>query len=41
MITPERKVIEAILLLADEPVPARVIGEVLERPRVEIEGLLS
>jgi segregation and condensation protein B len=39
--TPERKVIEAILLLADEPVPARVIGEVLERPRVEIEGLLS
>ncbi|MGH2826629.1 MAG: SMC-Scp complex subunit ScpB [Actinomycetota bacterium] len=41
MITPDRKVIEAILLLADEPVPARIIGEVLERPRVEIEGLLG
>lgn len=37
---PERKVIEAILLLADEPVPAGVIGEVLERPRSEVEGLL-
>ena len=37
----ERKIIESILLLADEPVPARVIGEVLERPSAEIEGLLG
>lgn len=36
-----RKVTESILLLADEPVPARLIGEVLERPRAEIEGLLA
>jgi segregation and condensation protein B len=36
-----RKVIEAILLLADEPVPARVIGEVLEHPRSQIEALLT
>ena len=41
MIVPERKVIESILLLADEPVPARVIGEVLERPSAEVEGLLA
>jgi segregation and condensation protein B len=34
------KIIEAILLLADEPVPARVIGEVLERPSAEVEGTL-
>lgn len=39
--TPERKVIESILLLADEPVPARLIGEVLERPRAEIEAILE
>jgi segregation and condensation protein B len=38
---PERKIIESILLLADEPVPARVIGEVLERPRAEVEGSLA
>jgi segregation and condensation protein B len=37
----ERKIIESILLLADEPVPARVIGEVLERPRAEVEELLA
>jgi segregation and condensation protein B len=37
---PDRKVIEAILLLADEPVPATHIGEVLERPRSAVEGLL-
>ncbi|MDQ3941014.1 MAG: SMC-Scp complex subunit ScpB [Actinomycetota bacterium] len=36
-----RKIVEAILLLAEEPVPARLIGEVLERPRAEIEGLLA
>lgn len=41
MIVPERKVIESILLLTDEPVPAGVIGEVLERPRVEVEALLN
>lgn len=40
MTVPERKVIESILLLADEPVAAQVIGEVLERPSAEIEGLL-
>lgn len=37
----DRKVIEAILLLADEPIPATHIGEVLERSRTEVEGLLA
>lgn len=36
----ERKLIEAILMVAEEPVPSRLIGEVLERPRAEVEGLL-
>ena len=36
-----RKVAEAILLLADEPVPASLIGEVLERSRAEVEELLA
>ena len=36
-----RKVVEAILLLAEEPVPANLIGEVLEKPRAEIEELLA
>ncbi len=36
----DEKIIEAILLLADEPVPAAEIGEVLERPRTEVEDLL-
>jgi segregation and condensation protein B len=36
-----RKIVESILLLAEEPVPARLIGEVLERPRAEIQGLLE
>ncbi len=36
----DEKIIEAILLLADEPVPAAEIGEVLERPRAEVEDLL-
>ena len=36
-----RKIVESILLLADEPVPARLIGEVLERPRAEVQGLLE
>ncbi|MDQ3878585.1 MAG: SMC-Scp complex subunit ScpB [Actinomycetota bacterium] len=37
----DRKVLESILLLADEPVPAGLMGEVLERPRVEVEALLE
>jgi segregation and condensation protein B len=37
---PERKIVEAILLLADEPLPAALIGEVLERPRSAVETLL-
>jgi segregation and condensation protein B len=36
-----RKVIEAILLLAEEPVPASLIGEVLEMPRAEVEDVLA
>lgn len=40
MTVPERKVLEAILLLADEPLPAGEIGEVLEIPRVEVEASL-
>lgn len=36
-----RKVIEAILLLADEPVPARQMGEVLELPVAEVERILG
>ncbi len=35
-----RKIVEAILLLADEPVPASQMGEVLEVPRAEVEGVL-
>ena len=38
---PERKVVESILLLADEPVPAGLIGEVLERPRRAVEAVLA
>ena len=37
----ERKIVESILLLADEPVPAGLIGEVLEKPRVDVESLLA
>ena len=36
-----RKIIESILLLADEPVPSRLIGEVLEAPKAEVEALLQ
>jgi len=36
-----RKVVESILLLAEEPVPARLIGEVLEVPRAEVQKLLE
>lgn len=39
--TAEAKVIEAILFLAEEPVPAGLIGEVLEKPRGEVESLLG
>ena len=35
-----RKIVEAILLLADEPVPASQMGEVLEVPRAEVESVL-
>jgi segregation and condensation protein B len=37
----DRKIVEAILLVADEPVPAGLVGEVLEKPKVEVEGLLE
>jgi segregation and condensation protein B len=37
----DRKVVEAILLLAEEPVSATHIGEVLERPRAEVARLLT
>ena len=40
MTVPERKVLEAILLLADEPLPAGQIGEVMEIPRAEVEASL-
>jgi len=36
----DRKVVEAIMLLAEAPIPARQIGEVLERPRAAVEELL-
>ena len=36
-----RKIVESILLLADEPVPARLIGEVLETPKAEVQALLE
>lgn len=35
-----RKIVEAILLLADEPVPSSQMGEVLEVPRAEVEAVL-
>ena len=37
----ERKIIESILLVADEPIPSGLIGEVLEKPRAEVEGMLE
>jgi segregation and condensation protein B len=36
-----RKVIESILLVADEPVAAHLIAEVLEAPRSEVEATLE
>ncbi|MEA2507576.1 MAG: segregation and condensation protein [Actinomycetota bacterium] len=41
MTVSDRKVLEAILLLADEPVSAGLMGEVLERPTAELEGVLE
>ena len=41
MTVANRKIVEAILLLADEPVPSRMIGEVLELPRAQVEALLE
>jgi len=37
----ERKIIESILILADEPVPASLIGEVLEVPRARVAEVLG
>lgn len=37
----ERKIIESILILADEPVPASLIGEVLEAPTTRVVALLE
>lgn len=37
----ERKIIGSILLLADEPVPASLIGEVLEVPKATVQALLE
>ena len=36
-----RKIVESILLLADEPVAAHLVGQVLERPTGEVEALLQ
>jgi segregation and condensation protein B len=41
MTVPAHRVIEAILLLADEPVPARLVGEVLEQPTSDVARLLE
>jgi len=41
MTVPDRKIVESILLLAGDPVPAGAIGEVLEKPKAEVEVLLS
>ncbi len=39
--TASRKIVEAILLVADEPVSAQIIGEVMEKPRAEVEAMLA
>jgi segregation and condensation protein B len=41
MTVADLKVVEAILLLADEPVGEGLIGEVLEKPRREVRALLE
>jgi len=37
----ERKIAEAILLVADEPVPSNLIAEVLERSAAEVQEMLE
>ncbi len=37
----ETKIIEAILLVADEPVPTGMLAEVLERSAADVHGLLE
>jgi segregation and condensation protein B len=37
----ERRIIESILVLADEPVPASLMGEVLEMPRADVTEILT
>lgn len=37
----DRKIVEAILLLTDEPVSAGLIGEVLETPTADVESVLG
>ncbi|MEA2460634.1 MAG: segregation and condensation protein [Actinomycetota bacterium] len=37
----ERKIVESILFLAEEPLPAARIGEVLERPTADVEELVA
>ncbi|CAN5519373.1 SMC-Scp complex subunit ScpB [soil metagenome] len=41
MNVPDRKIVESILLLADEPVSPTLLGQVLERPRAEVAGMLT
>lgn len=41
MSPPERKIVEAVLLLADEPVPAGLIAEVLETSTAAVEQILA
>jgi segregation and condensation protein B len=40
-VTSDRKIVEAILFLAEEPLPAARVSEVLERPTAEVEALLK
>ncbi|MDQ3660838.1 MAG: SMC-Scp complex subunit ScpB [Actinomycetota bacterium] len=40
MIVEQRKIVEAILLVADEPVPTTALAQVMEKPRAELEALL-
>lgn len=37
----DRKIVESILLLADEPIPPGLMAEVLEKSTAEVEGLLE
>ena len=37
----DRKIVESVLLLADEPVPAGLIAEVMEKSTAEVQGLLE